>query len=301
MHTQEENTIQNCLKGIDAEFDRTSPKKIKMVRHADSRTNGGKKYKELRIHGIPFPSNIPNLYALYIHRKDLFLQYQGEQLQRTFDGIRYIVSFIGGNGTESRFVGVYEIVGCSPSPYSSDEVLLDLKSVDAFSHLEEKIIIDWGKSTVGWHQYYHNKKTVIRIEDRIPRDEILPSSNSFQDAVLNYYELKQAVIDPNWVAKLKSAHCIYAISDASNGKLYVGSTYNFNGIFGRWESYAKTGHGDDKDLMELLASDESYARDNFSWTILELLPLSVTPADAIAREKVWKTKLNTIKHGYNNN
>lgn len=299
-----EKTIQDYLRGKDPEFDNTDPKEIKLVRHADSRTKGAKgnsKKKELVIHSNPFPSNIRDLHSLYMYRKDLFLEYQGEQLKNTFKGIKYIVTFLGETGTTSRFVGVYKIEGSTPSPYDPEEVLLDLKPVEAFIPLEEKYVIDWGRATTSWHQYYYNLKPVIGIEDKLSRDIHLPKAQLYKDAVLSYPQLKQAVQNPEWVDILKTVNCIYAILDNNNGKLYVGSTYNTDGILGRWESYAKTGHGDDKELNALIAKDPSYATDNFQWTILEILPLDI-PADmAVEREKIWKIKLGTGKHGYTNN
>ena len=61
-----------------------------------------------------------------------------------------------------------------------------------------------------------------------------------------------------WRDKLSACNCIYVISDSNTGKLYVGSTYNSRGIWGRWEEYAKTGHGGDVELKKLLAEDPNY-------------------------------------------
>lgn len=63
-----------------------------------------------------------------------------------------------------------------------------------------------------------------------------------------------------WKAKLESCNCIYLILDKLTGKQYVGSTYNTKGIWGRWEIYANTGHGFDKDLQELINNDATYAQ-----------------------------------------
>ena len=90
-------TIRELLKGIDSEFDNTSRRCIKMLRHADSRTKLGKEEEQTKlfINGSPFPTNITSIYALYVYRKDLFLQYQSEQLARNMRNIKYLVSFIG--------------------------------------------------------------------------------------------------------------------------------------------------------------------------------------------------------------
>ena len=167
MKREEYTTIvQNLLKGIDSEFDNTCPRQIKMIRHADSRTKLGKDeiQTKLFIHGNPFPTNITSLYALYVYRKDLFLQYQSEQLASNVRNIKYIVSFIGEEKTSARFVGVYKINGKKDNPSVSGEVILDLEQIKAFEHLEKRIVIDWGFPANSWHQYY-NKEKKARIEE----------------------------------------------------------------------------------------------------------------------------------------
>ena len=104
-----------------------------------------------------------------------------------------------------------------------------------------------------------------------------------------------------WKAKLESCNCIYLILDKNNGKQYVGSTYNRQGIWGRWSKYAETGHGNDKDLIPLLLKDPNYAKKNFQWCILETLPLSILGEQAIDRESLYKRKFGTRDFGYNNN
>ena len=44
-----------------------------------------------------------------------------------------------------------------------------------------------------------------------------------------------------------------------------------------------------------------YAEKYFQWSILETLPLNVPAKVAIKRESLYKKKLDTIKHGYNEN
>ena len=66
--------------------------------------------------------------------------------------------------------------------------------------------------------------------------------------------------------------------------------------------YAQTGHGNNKLLVALLEEKGiSYAEQNFQWTILETLPLNVTPKVAIDRESLYKKKFGTREHGYNEN
>lgn len=292
-------TIQELLRGIDSEFDNTNPKYIKMIRHADSRTKLGKgeSQTKLFIHGNPFPTNITSIYALYMYRKDLFLQYQSEQLARNMKNIKYLVSFIGEEKTTARFAGIYKINAKRDNPRVKDEVILDLEYIEAFELLEKRIVIDWGFPANSWHQYYDKEKKA-RIEEYAQEQDNVPLFKSYLEVNLNHAQLQLVVQHPDWVTMLKDKNCIYCILDTSNGKLYVGSTYNFQGILGRWGQYATTAHGGDVDLEE---KGEDYCKNNLKWSILETLPLDVSAHDAIERETMWKEKLGVKRFGYCNN
>lgn len=88
-------TIQELLfnRGLSKED------KIFLVRHKDSR-----QIKTIR--GVQYTKS---LYDIYRDEPDLFLEYQAEQKDDKFKGAKYIVSFLGEEGTKSRFLGVYRI------------------------------------------------------------------------------------------------------------------------------------------------------------------------------------------------
>jgi hypothetical protein len=100
---------------------------------------------------------------------------------------------------------------------------------------------------------------------------------------------------------LSATKGIYLISDTKTGKLYVGSAYGEEGIWGRWTRYVSTnGHGDNKTLKELIASDPIHGN-NFQFSILMLLPRTITADEAIKKEQLFKNKLGTNSFGLNNN
>jgi hypothetical protein len=295
-------TIQELLKGYNPDFDSTNPHEIKMVRHADGRTSGANKHsKKLLIDGKEVPVNYTSIYALYRYRRDIFLKYQSEQKKGNFTNIKYIVSFIGEKGTTARFVGVYKVCGHAENPYDTADEVLDLQQISDFAPIEERILIEWGKNTNTWHQYFTNPKNVIDIEIGLPSINGIPVFKSYLETMLTLPELELIINDPTWIAKLMEVNCVYAILDKLAHKLYVGVTYNQKGIYGRWIDYATTGHGDDDDLVELVSKNRDYAKDNFQWCILETLPIDITAKNAIDRESLWKEKLGTREFGYNNN
>ena len=290
-------TIQELLRGRDADFD--SAKTIRIVRHADNRKIKVIEGKE--VHG--------SLYQLYRYEKETFLKYQKEQERKRFENVDYMVSFIGEKGTTARFVGVYKVGRRVQSPYKDKDILCDMEAVEAFAPLTDRVVIDWGKSTVSWCQDYNSKKilkAVIRIDDGFEDGEGVPRFTSYHDTILSFGQLKAVInspLDNPWHTALKSANCIYLITDKDNGKHYVGSTYGNNGIFGRWEAYVKTdGHGGNTMLKQLLKSDMSHAERYFQWSILEVLPLNITQDQALDRENMYKQKLmSRSPFGYNEN
>ena len=93
---------------------------------------------------------------------------------------------------------------------------------------------------------------------------------------------------------------MYLILAETSGNLYVGSAYGANGIWGRWEQYAKTGHGNNKRLIELLGVDTDYP-EKFRFSLLQILPKTFTRDEVIARESLYKRKLGSKAFGLNAN
>lgn len=158
--------------------------------------------------------------------------------------------------------------------------------------LSERVVIDWGKSTLSWVQ--KNDKPVIEIKVKNSLREFV----SFDDVILSFSELKLLHSNPEsnstWINTLSSVYGIYLIKDRATGKLYVGSAYGKGGIYGRWKSYAVTGNGGNKELAGLDPS-------SFEFSILEILPNTLTNADVVNRECMWKEKLGSREWGLNSN
>lgn len=87
---------------------------------------------------------------------------------------------------------------------------------------------------------------------------------------------------------------VYFIADETDGKGYVGSAYGTDNILGRWQAYARTGHGGNVGLRE-----RSYHPLRFS--ILQRVSPDMNPADVIALEASWKRRLHTRDLGLNRN
>ncbi|MEE1143431.1 MAG: GIY-YIG nuclease family protein [Bacteroidales bacterium] len=279
-------TISKLLKeaGLDLS------KKIKLVRHKDGRNTQ-------IVNGV---QKNGNPYDWYLNDRETFIAYQSEQKNEVFKDVDFIVSFIGEEGTTARMIGVYKINGLT-NIENSDHIFYNMEEVkEKFDELNERVIIDWGKSALSWHQWLeHNDKEVISIEKK-GIDWVCPD---YEDIILSYEQLKRIFENgiSVWKNRLSSCNCIYVISDSKSEKLYVGSTYNTQGIWGRWIDYAKKGHGDNVELMKLCEKDSEYPKKYFQWSILQTLPLNIKQDKAVNIETKWKEKLGRVVCALNKN
>ena len=272
------------LRGLDIN------KRIKLVRHKDAR-------QKQFINGVEVEGNP---YDWYRNDKDKFIAYQSEQHRDVFKNVDYIVSFIGENGTIARFIGIYKIEG-PDNERNTNKYCYKMTEVEGFDELKERIIIDWGPSAISWHQWLNDKNDKEIIEITPGFDHIFPG---YEKIALTLAQLKNIILEkeyPEWKKMLSAVNCIYIITDKKTGKNYIGSTYGKEGIWGRWKEYAKTGgHGNNVTLQKLYDQDNSYPN-NFSWSILETLSISISSYEAINKKICYKQKLGTLAFGLNNN
>ena len=246
-----------------------------------------------------------DLYNMYTTKKEDFLTYQSQQSRDVFKGTEYIVSFIGEEGSLSRFVGVFKVVGVknvdanelsvSGTKY---EFFYELEEISGFDDLKERAIIDWGLGTRSWVQWLKMEKEIVEIQPGLHYKQF----TDYFDFILDFKELQEIVSNQykDWKRMLSATKGIYLISDTKTGKLYVGSAYGEEGIWGRWKTYVSTkGHGNNKTLKELVAADKNYCN-HFKFSILMLLPSTITADQAIKKETLFKNKLGTNSFGLNN-
>lgn len=292
-------SIQDLLKGWNrnSDFDNVNESRIKLVRHYR---------RDVQPDSFIYNKYNGSVYKLYRTDYALFKEWQSEQSDSIMKNVDYLVVFLAEEGCECRFIGVYRNYG--PKRATGNGVSeYTIEEVEGFEGLKDKVVIDWGKGTRSWMQNWQSTKNVRRI-DQVNTGDDIPYFIRYEDVILSFSQLQKVVEDKEWKSKLESLNCVYMILDKETGKQYVGVTYKDmkpgikNGILGRWTEYAKTGHGNNKLLVALLAEKGiSYADQNFQWTILETLPLNVTPKVAIDRESLYKKKFGTREHGYNEN
>lgn len=263
------------------------PKQCKFIRHGNKEVNAYETFK----------TDI---------RK--FELYTAWQRPNKFGKAKYLVIFSPYKSTTARLLGIWEVKSVIKNEHLRAKDLQLLKKYNLPLHwydksdfyqinrlsllddLSERLIIEWGMSTVTWVQ--NKNKEIVELKPKNSLDEF----TSYDSVELNFSELemiaKNKESNPTWINALSSVNGIYLIRDKSSNKLYVGSAYGKNGIFGRWTSYARTGHGGNKLLKPLKAQ-------NFVFTILEIFPFTLSSKEVIARERLWIKRLATKENGLN--
>lgn len=251
-------------------------KKVKLVRHKDNRAE----YRDV------------------IKNRSELLEYQKTQSKPVFKGVDYIIAFIGQDGSKSLLFGVFRVCGVANQ---GGLLKYDLKEEAVLSELHERVIVDWGKAAVSWHQWYNKQdKNVMEI---LPKG-YLGSFAGLTNFVLEYHELKRLYDNPDankdWKTNLTSVNAIYLILDNDSGKQYIGSAYGKDGVWQRWSDYAENGHGDNINLKKLCLKQSGY-ENNFKFSILQSLPSNTTAKEVINIESLYKEKLGTRSFGLNEN
>lgn len=197
------------------------------------------------------------------YEKGYFDIYQSIQDKNFFTYCDFVLAFISEPGTSAKFMGCYEVGKGkpvskemmpqefpAPEMFIQDAYIFDLKQTDIMGDLKERLIIDWGKATVSWHQWATNEKAVLAIQAN-PKYEF----NGFDKVILKYAQLKEIISDKilyeNWHTALSSVYAIYLIVDETDGKQYVGSAYGNGGLLTRWKYYVETKHGGDLKIKEI--------------------------------------------------
>ena len=188
---------------------------------------------------------------------------------------------------------------------SGEEDILDdlyfykLEDSNLLESYKNRLVIEWGKSTVSWVQSSIEKE----ITEIYPKGfvSIFPGWDKVH---LSHKELTEIINNPNgnkdWYEYLSRHSGVYVIFDSSTGNQYVGSASGGNGIWSRWEGYVKTGHNGNKGLKALAKNNPDFAN-NFTYSLHHVFPRTVSKNDVLYYESLLKNKLGSRAFGLNEN
>lgn len=267
------------------------PKRVKLLRHS------------MRDKGFRACSEAGMIYEYTCH--------QSRDFSKNYD---YWVVFVSDKSTMAKLYACYKVGEWIPDTpdkvadgfpeieaqtFQGNAACYDLQYVDLLAEYENRLIIDWGKAAISWHQKGTTEKPIISIQADAKR-----VFSGFEDLILTYDDLKDIIDNPSiyeaWHTALASVYAVYLIVDRESGRQYVGSAYGKDGLLGRWSCYVASQHGHNKQMKELVCQyPERYHA--FQFSILQILPKTITEDEVIQLEKRYKQKLLSVQFGMNDN
>lgn len=220
---------------------------------------------------------------------------------------RYWVVFIADGQRRARLFGSFENRGELIDERTPSVRYFDLRPSSFLESLANRLVVEWSTPR-NWHRRATSAADlpVLEIADR---DKV--PFPGFDYVELPYRQLQDMVTDAryaNWRAALSEVQGIYLITDATNGKQYVGKADGAERILGRWTSYARDGHGGNVALRELAfvsaggswSVKTDHAR-HFVFSILRVFGPSTSSSEVNAAESHYKSALMTREFGLNRN
>jgi hypothetical protein len=275
------------------------------------------KLDKFNIHCASVSVSKPILQPLQLFYKEEFKEWQEYQHNDYFKS-KQIVSLIRLPDGEDRwlFAGLYSVNGMKKQTCRSDCYWFDRcdqqwggcyqysTSEVPLEDLTGKVIVKFRKDFRRNYltgEKYKDRLIVIEIQEKRKTIDEFPGYNS----VCLPYSLLCTIIGQgidSWKTALSKAKGIYLITDTDNGKKYVGKADGENGFWQRWSSYANNGHGEDKELKEIIESKGKKYAENWQFSILQAWVDFNVDANVIDnRETYWKKVLLSKEHGYNKN
>ncbi len=157
---------------------------------------------------------------------------------------------------------------------------------------------------------YKNRATRVKLENHfdgmivkeILEEPYFEKFPGYSNVDLPFKTLRTIIKknDKEWREAL-SIKGIYLITDTKTGKRYVGKADGENGIWQRWKSYIRNGHGGDVDLIDLVNTKGfTHVEDHFKYTILEIIT-GEDERNINQREDYWKRVLLTRNERFGHN
>lgn len=256
------------------------PKEVKLIRHT---------------------KNDKHFSACFNMGYECIKEYTSIQKADFASGKKYWVIFIGDKGTTARYYCTFRVVGKKaldksqmsqnfpcPEMYDDDKASKFIfEETDIMEDYRERLIIEWGKSTLQWAQ--NAEKTDKRIAAITS-----PVFPGYENLILTFGRLTDIINAPNRFSSyheaMRKVQAVYLITDTSTGKMYVGSATGKDGLWERWSDYAKTRDGGNVVLKSYLAKSPN-AYTHFQYCVLQIFSMHTPKNDVIAAEYLYKRKL----------
>lgn len=191
---------------------------------------------------------------------------------------------------ENRALREHGMTGWQPEEGRETSLFFELEEMSALSLYCGRLDLGWPPPERAWYRWAGRNRFPVRAihETSLLKADMPP----WDELVLTFQELR--LLPTAWSARLAEWRGIYLIMDESDGRCYVGSAYGTENLLSRWQAYARTGHGGNRDLKD---RDPS----RFRFSILQRVSPDLDAADVIRLENSWKNRLHTRELGLNAN
>lgn len=251
-------------------------------------------------------TNDPQLYndLWYSHNKD-----RSGKVYFNWNRTYTVALITDKDNKTNHFVGVFKLRDCdNPEKLvtlanGQEHWVFDVEPVTQFEEYAFRLAFhhDRGSGYTGSKLTKHAYDYILKD---IHEDGGIGKFPEYDAINISWARLNQIITSNNssWKGALAHQAGIYLITDTLSGKMYVGSAYGKESIWGRWYHYATDGHGGNKLLKEVVVHNGlDYIKNYFRYSILQTVPKHFDKDLVIARENHWKEILLTRKFGYNDN
>ncbi|MGL4567098.1 MAG: GIY-YIG nuclease family protein [Fusobacteriaceae bacterium] len=226
-------------------------------------------------------------------------EYNRQKVNRFPDHVKYIITFAQYSSNEFLYGGIFEILGRNENGYYVVE------KTNLNKELDKRFIIEYfgsnKRGTVFKLDYFQENSKISYLLKNKYSGITFPGLENINHSAKELYSIFEKQIK-EWKLPLINSKGIYLLLDTKTNKKYIGSANGENGFWGRWLEYIYNGNGGNKQLVELSQYDENYFRDNFKFSILEVVASNFSDEAIEVKESKWKDKLNTRgEFGYNSN
>lgn len=232
-----------------------------------------------------------------------FEEWQSYQTKKNFS-TNYLASFITYDQDLWLFAGVYKVLD---NPIYDKDIKAyhypNIKKLDNGLELIGRLIVRYQKKARQTYRYANGV-----IEEMILHSIAESKVESFEfpgykNVSIKFPDLRACIKrqEKTWETALSLSKGVYAITDQSDGKVYIGSATGSECFWGRWSSYIDSGHGGNKKLKEILKKKGFEHSDNFKFSIIESFDIESPDSFIIEREGYWKRVFLTREFGNNDN
>ncbi len=200
------------------------------------------------------------------------------------------------------FAGLFKVLGCT-SRKKKGYFFYNTFEIESLNKYVGRIVVGFRKGFRQSYPYFETAVDDMEVVEMKPEKMAAAVFPGFNNVAVSHRVLKSIVgMDiVSWRSILSNVKGVYAIVDRSSGKVYVGSATGEEMIWKRWSNYARTGHGGNKGLIELLDENGPEHAMNFQYAILEIADSHASDDDILKRESHWKNVLCSREHGLNEN